>query len=355
MNLFYRLERLAINHYRNKFLCKTKKNMPVSPPTYVLWDCTRRCNLQCVHCGASKEKYANELSTDEILHVIDDLAKMKVNMFAVTGGEPLLRNDLFEILCHASKKGIVTGIASNGFLITKDVAAKIKDIGVSSIQISIDGTKETHNKIRNSPSSFDKAVSAITYLIEAKIPLIQVATTITTSNISELDEIKQLLLKLKVKHWRIGIIMPIGRATDKDLMLDAEQLKWLLDFVKQNKHVLNISIGENLPYLLEYEESIRDGPVLCPVGITACCIGVDGNVRGCPEQPDTQEFIEGNIKEKSITSIWQNGFKRYRLNTILKEDHVCSVCKDKYKCFGGCWVMRKGNTHCIHNLINKKL
>lgn len=223
------------------------------------------------------------------------------------------------------------------------------------MQISIDGTKETHNKIRNNNYSFDRAISAITYLSEANVPLIQVATTITNSNFSELDKIKHLLLKLKIKHWRLGIVMPIGRATGKDLMLCTKKLNLLFEFIRKNKNILNISVGENLPYLLEYEESIRDTPVLCPVGITACCIGVGGNIRGCPEQPDTEEFIEGNIRQESIALIWQNCFKRYRLNTILNGDKRCSVCKDKYKCFGGCWVMRKGNNHCIHDLMKKKL
>jgi radical SAM protein with 4Fe4S-binding SPASM domain len=352
MSWIYKLERLAVNNYRNRFYKSTLKDKQVLPPTFILWDCTRRCNLNCEHCGASKEKYFEELSKKEILTVIDDLAKVKTRMFTVTGGEPFMRRDLLEILEYANKKRIKTGIASNGYLIDRELAKKIKQAKVYSMQISIDGLEKTHNKIRKNSKSFTNAVNAIQNLQNINLPVLQVATTITKSNFNELTQIFELLKKLKVKMWRLGIIMPIGRAVDKNLLLNKKELNELLNFVKHNNHKgISIHIAENLPFLNNYEEELRQEPVLCPVGITTCCIGVTGTVRGCPEQPDTPEYHEGNVKKTSIIDIWQKGFKKYRLKTILSEDKRCLTCKNKNKCLGGCWVMRENNTQCIHDLI----
>ncbi len=352
MNWIYKLEKLAVHNYRNSFYKKTKNNKFVPYPTFVIWDCTRQCNLKCEHCGASKEKYTLELSKKEILKVINDLAKVKTRMFAVTGGEPFLRQDLLEILEYANKKGLKTGIASNGFLINKNLATKIKASKIYSMQISLDGLNDTHNKIRNNHKSFTNTIQAIKNLQEINLPVLQVATTITKSNLNELNTLFTFLKELNIKMWRISIVMPIGRALNKNLLLDRNEMNYLLTFVKKNNHKgIKIHIAENLTFLDKYEEKVRQEPLLCPVGITACCIGVTGNIRGCPEQPDSSKYIEGNIKKESILEIWQNGFKRYRLKSILSADKRCSQCKNKNKCLGGCWVMREGDNQCIYDLI----
>lgn len=353
MKITYRIDRLAIIFLRKQFHNKTKENKKVKPPSFVAWDCTRRCNLHCEHCGASKESYNKELSTEEIKKVIDDISKTKRCYFGATGGEPLLRSDIFEVLSYAKSKGLRTSFASNGFLIDKKKAEEIKKAKVDSIQISLDGSEEIHNKIRNNPSSFSNAVQAIKNLQEIKISVLSVATTLTPHNFNELEKIHNLLIELGVKMWRISVVMPIGRADDSSkLLLNSNQLKSLLAFIKRkNNQKMYIYVGENLPFLGDQEEEVRDEPSLCPVGITACCIGVNGNVRGCPEQPDTPEFTEGNIKECSILEIWQNGFKRYRLNEIINNDEKCRNCKDKFKCYGGCLVMRIGGNNCIYDLL----
>jgi radical SAM protein with 4Fe4S-binding SPASM domain len=326
------------------------KKLP--PPRYVLWDCTRKCNLNCIHCGASKERYEKELKENDIKKLIDELANFGVKTFAVTGGEPLTRPDLLNILKYASNKGLQTGIATNGFLINKEMASKIKDANITSVQVSLDGTKEIHNQIRRNPKSYDNAVSAIKLLNEMSIPYVTVATTINPLNLKNIEALMNILIDLKIKSWRICVVMPIGRANEKkDLFLSKEQLKQLFEFILKNKNKLHIEVGENLTFLGGYEEKIRDSPLICPVGIKACCIGVDGNVRGCPEMPDTEKFREGSILEKPFIEIWNTGFKKYRDREILKSDKRCANCKSKNNCFGGCWVMREGNIQCIYDLL----
>jgi len=348
MNWSYKLKHYGTLHYRKKILHK------VLPPSYILWDCTRQCNLKCEHCGATNESYNHDLTIDEIKKVISDIATMKAQMFAVTGGEPFMRKDLLEILGFAHSQGLKTGIATNGFLVDKQMVQKIKDAGVGSIQISLDGMETMHNTIRGNSQSFQRVINALYYLQDLDLPLLSVATTLTKKNYAELEKIWELLVDIQVKTWRISIVMPIGRGETKErFLLDASQLHHMLTFIAENTgKLIDIQVGENLPYLAHYEEQIRSEPFLCPVGITSLCIGVDGNVRGCPEQPDIPYFIEGNVLHNSISDIWLNGFKKYRHNDLLSNDETCKECANKWNCFGGCHVMRLGNIHCINNLIN---
>lgn len=351
-HLRYEFAKLRTDYYLGGIQETYRKGKTVPPPTYVIWDSTRRCNLTCLHCGAVKEKYAHELTTQQIRGILDQLAGIRNAMFAVTGGEPLLRKDLPDVLTHARQRGLKTGIATNGFLVDRTAAEWIKDIGVFSVQVSLDGLEETHNHIRGNGESFRRAVQAIEELIRLKVPLVSVATTITTNNIQHIDDLKQLLLQLRVRLWRLALVMPIGRAQVSNDFPAAKQLAWLLSYVqKNNSKRLCIYIGENLTYLGAWERRIRRAPAICPIGFTACCIGVDGNVRGCPEQADSIENQEGSLLETPFQEIWQKGFGRYRNREILGQDEKCSGCESRDDCFGGCWVMRSKGRHCIRELL----
>jgi radical SAM protein with 4Fe4S-binding SPASM domain len=351
-NLKYEFNRLRTDYYLGRVSERYGAGRRVPPPSYVLWDATRRCNLACVHCGATKETYSVELTTEQITAVVDQLATLKVGMFAVTGGEPLLRSDLLEVLAHAHAAGLKTGIATNGFLIDPRMAGRIRVAGVYSVQVSLDGPEAVHNRIRSNRQSFARAVGAVELLREQRIPLVSVATTVTPDNLADLAELRQILLRLGVRLWRLAPVMPIGRAQDSGLALNGVQLEALFRFVEQNDgRGPHIYIGENLTFLGTWERRIRNGPAICPVGFTACCIGVDGGVRGCPEQPDTPVNREGSVLDSPFAHIWQTGFQRYRTREVLTADPDCAACKSKLECLGGCWVMREERRHCILRLL----
>jgi len=350
--LRYEFNKLRTEYYLGGIQENYRKGKTLPPPTYIIWDCTRRCNLTCLHCGAVKEKYARELTTQQICGILDQLAGTRNAMFAVTGGEPLLRKDLPDVLAHARRRGLKTGIATNGFLLDQHVAKWLQDAGVYSVQVSLDGPQAIHNRIRGNSESFERAVQAIEELIRHKVPLVSVATTITTTNIHQIDDLRQILLQQGVRLWRLALVMPIGRAQNTNAVTTADQLAWLFKYIKQNNSKkLHIYLGENLTFLGAWERQLRQAPAICPIGYTACCIGVDGKVRGCPEQADSIENQEGSLLETSFQEIWQKGFGRYRNRDILSQDIKCSVCKDKGDCLGGCWVMRSGSRHCIHELL----
>jgi radical SAM protein with 4Fe4S-binding SPASM domain len=351
LNARYELAKLTRDYTLNEISQKFKRGKPVPSPYYVGWDCTRACNLHCLHCGATKERYPKELDTGQIKRVINELAALRVRMFAATGGEPLLRADMLEVMGYASAKGLKTGIATNGHMIDAELARELQRANVSSIQVSLDGPEGVHNAIRGDRESFKNAVNAIRQLTACGIPILSVATTVTPWNIGALEPLRDLLLELKVRQWRLAIALPIGRATLPQLHLNGGQIATLLEFAASNRRHLNIQIGENLTFLGPWERKIRDGPSFCPIGLAACCIGVDGHMRGCPEQPDTPENREGSILESSFAGIWQRGFGKYRARDIVERDVYCRRCRARYDCLGGCWVMRQSNLHCIYQRL----
>ena len=353
INLRYEFAKLRTDFYLGGIQERYRAGKLIPPPGYVIWDCTRRCNLKCLHCGAVKEKYTHELSTEQIKGFVDQFSEMKVGMFAVTGGEPLMRKDLAEVLFHAHKRGLKTGIATNGFLVDQGTAEWIKAARVYSVQVSLDGLETTHNRIRGNEQSYSRAVHAIELLNNLRVPLVSVATTVTRNNLPEIDKLRQLLPRLGVRLWRLAVVMPIGRAHESNIFPDMDQLSWLLEYVRRcDSRELHIYLGENLTFLGEWERQVRNSPAFCPIGFTACCIGVDGNVSGCPEQPDTVENREGSLLVTPFQEIWQKGFGRYRNRKILETDPKCAICSSKEDCLGSCWVMRTEGQHCIYEMIH---
>ncbi len=346
VNLRYEFARLRTDYYLSGVSERYRQGRPLAPPRYVIWDCTRRCNLYCAHCGAADENYPAELSTAQVRGLIDQLADLRVDMFAVTGGEPLLRSDLLELLAYASQCGLRTGIASNGYRVDERLAREIQAASVTSVQISLDGCEATHNAIRGNPQSFGHALRAIDLLTHADIPILSAATTVTPRNLDELPALQALLAAHGVKLWRLAAVMPIGRARGNGL--SPGQLERLFQFVdRQRGRTPRVYLGENLTYLGRWEKKLRSAPQICPIGFTACCIGVDGHVRGCPEQPDRPENREGSLLETPLAEIWQHGFARYRRREVLQQDPHCRQCAARSICYGGCWVMREEGQHCI--------
>lgn len=352
-NLSYEFAKLRTDYYLGGVQERYKTGKRVPLPNYIIWDCTRRCNLSCTYCGAARDENVQEMTTEQIKFIIDQLAGIKRGMFAVTGGEPLLRKDLPEVLAHAILRGLKTGIATNGYSLDQATAKWIQEIGVHSVQVSLDGPEKTHNSLRGNEESFARAVEAIENLTRLKVPLVSVATTVTAYNLQEIDALRLILLHLGIKLWRLAVVMPIGRAQSLNNYLDGKGLTWLLNYVRENDSGnLHIYIGENLTFLGSWEKQIRNGPAICPIGFTACCIGVDGSLRGCPEQGNRPENREGSLLETSFQQIWQEGFGRYRERNILKEDEKCFKCGSQFDCFGGCWVMRRESRHCIYEMLS---
>ncbi|MFH1624067.1 MAG: radical SAM protein, partial [Pseudomonadota bacterium] len=182
----------------------------------VAWEVTRSCNLSCVHCRASAERgpYAGELSTEECLRLVDDIAEFSKPVIILTGGEPMMRRDIFEIAEYGTRKGLRMVMAPNGTLINEETARKIVKSGIKRISISIDGaTRESHDSFRQVEGAFDGALKGVRLAREAGLEF-QINTTITGTTMQEISDILKLATDLGACAHHIFLIVPTGRARE---------------------------------------------------------------------------------------------------------------------------------------------
>ncbi|MDP2684798.1 MAG: radical SAM protein [bacterium] len=322
---------------------------------YLFWECTLNCNFQCKHCGSrAGEKYIKEtISTKEIKDAFLDISnnfEVKKITIAITGGEPLLRMDLFEVMKYASSLGFAWGMVSNGSLVTEEVVKKAKDAGMKTLDISIDGIGKIHDEFRNTNGSYEKAIRAVKlYTKENFLNPLRITTTINKSNINLLDEMYNTFSQLDISDWRLLSVDPIGRTIiNKDILLTKDQLTKLLQFIKKKRETKSkINITSGCAHYLgdEFEDKVRNHFFYCGTGINIGSILHNGDIFVCPNVPREKHLIQGNIKHDLFSDIWNNKFKIFRdKNRTACEK--CNKCKDWEKCLGGsfhAWDFKKNH------------
>lgn len=301
---------------------------------YLFWECTLRCNLNCLHCGSDCTKDARlpdmpaNVFLDQIRKLSSHADPSKV-MVVITGGEPLLRTDLEEVGLELRRMNFSWGIVSNGMTYTAERHRKLMQAGMGSITLSFDGLKENHNWLRNSSRSYQQVVEALKLVTSEKRLSYDVVTCVNQRNIAELSGIRDMLADLKVKAWRIFTIAPIGRAAHNDLMkLKPEQMRYLMDFIHRDREYKGMKVGFSCEgFTGPYEGLVRDGFFFCRAGIHIGSILVDGSVSACPNID--RKAVQGSIYEKDFHTIWKEEFKLMRDRSWTKTG-ICAECS-KYK------------------------
>ncbi|MGB6692290.1 MAG: TIGR04053 family radical SAM/SPASM domain-containing protein [Terracidiphilus sp.] len=190
-------------------------------PFIAIWEVTQACDLACVHCRASAQPDRDpmELSTDEGKHLINQIAAFKVPVFVLTGGDPIKRPDLFELIGHARSVGVRVSLTPSATpLLTKNIVARLKEAGLARLAVSMDGASaETHDAFRGMSGSFARTLDAIRWANEIGLP-VQINTTFSRRNIAEIDEIVALIEKLKITLWSVFFLVPTGRGKLNDLL-----------------------------------------------------------------------------------------------------------------------------------------
>jgi len=196
-------------------------------PFIAIWEVTQACDLACVHCRASAQPDRNplELSTDEGKHLINQIAALKVPVFVLTGGDPIKRPDLFELISHARSVGVRVSLTPSATpLLTKEVVVRLKEAGLARLAVSMDGASaKTHDAFRGMSGSFVRTLDAVSWANEAGLP-VQINTTFSRRNVAEIDEIVALMEKLKITLWSVFFLVPTGRGKLNDL-LSAEEFE----------------------------------------------------------------------------------------------------------------------------------
>lgn len=325
--------------------------------TYLFWECSLKCNLGCQHCGSScgpERIDKDELTTEEIKKGFYSIAKdfsPKQIIIAVTGGEPLLRKDIFEVMEYASKLGFSWGMVTNGTLITPEIISRMKSAKMSTISVSLDGLEKNHNWLRNSKDAFEKTVNGIKLLVGAKsFGVVEIITCVNQNNIGELDEIYELCIKLGVDRWRMFSISPIGRAKNNPkLFLNGQQAHHLIKYIRnkrqEKKNKLKVSFCDEGFLGLEYEGETRDQLFYCWAGISVGSILYNGDVGACPILP-REHTRQGNIRKDRFSEIWNNKFELFR-DRNWKKSGDCKNCS--------WWEFCEGNSLHLWNFDDNKL
>ena len=324
----------------------------------VAWEITRRCNLFCAHCraAAQDEAYEGELSTEDCYRTIDSILEVSKPILILTGGEPLLRPDIFDIGRYAAERGLRVVLGTNGTVITREMAAALKDVPVSRVGVSIDfPTPELQDEFRGKPGAFEEAVAGIRAARDAGIG-IQINSTITRMNASYLDDLLNLALELNAEAFHPFMLVPTGRGKNlAEVELPPEEyeriLNWIYDkqvelgdriFFKPTDapHYIRVSLQRRKQESKSGQEShgcsghpsamnsITRG---CLAGVGFCFISHTGRVQGC----GYLDVEAGNIKEESFSTIWANSPLFQALRDLSQLKGKCGACEYKKLC-GGC-------------------
>ncbi len=319
-------------------------------PRLIAWELTGACNLECVHCRASatKERDSNELSTEEAKRFIDDVANFAKPVIILTGGEPLIRDDIYEIAQYGSDKGMRMVLATNGVLITPDVGRRLKGAGIRRVGISIDGASaKTHEEFRGISGAFDGALKGISALKEAGLSL-QINTTITRRNLDEMPKILDLALELGAEALHLFMLVPTGRGEIlRNEEIPSEEyeraLNWFYDMQKEVSIQLKATCAPHYFRIMHQRRKQEGAPIGtgegefsamtkgCLGGTGFCFVSKIGEVYPCGYLP----ALAGNIREQPFEEIWRNSRVFNDLRDVDKLKGKCGRCEYKRVC-GGC-------------------
>lgn len=321
-------------------------------PRIAVWELTLRCNLSCRHCGSRAGKArGDELSLDEALQLVDDLADLGCRMLTLSGGEPLMYENWPLLAERAIERGLTVGMISNGILWNDAHAEQAKRLGLNTVAFSLDGFKESHEYQRRVPGQWQQVLDAVDSCVAHGIRS-TIVTTLNRRNMSELEALRELLRAHGVTSWQVQFATPGGNMADnRGLLMEPEDLLDVIPRIAKmcaDQALPKVYTGHNVGYYGEHEEALRSNAKLLPVwtGCTAGCsvIGIEsnGNIKGCLSLPSAMNgedrFVEGNVRQKRLADIW-NQPHAFPYNREFATDMLggfCRTCDYAEVCRGGC-------------------
>lgn len=328
--------------------------------------------MRCVHCEASAgPRRADELTTDEALLLCDALAEAGADQCNVSGGEPLLRRDWSQICARLASHGLRVTLVTNGTLFDDSVAHTAREAGVGAVALSLDGLRDTHDRIRPSraagASSFRDVIQAIGAV--QKVGLVPaVITHVNRWNFGEIESLHELIRQLGVDYWQVQLGLPLGRQREIETpyMISPQQLaelaQRLADIIRRGRSP-RIRVTDTIGYYTRLEPVLRGGRRSnafwsgCYAGILSVGIDSNGDVKGCSCL--TREFVAGNVRERPFKEIWADESK-FAYNTDWHEDKLtgfCATCPYRRVCRAGCTSLAVSvtgsiyeNPYCLHRV-----
>ena len=317
---------------------------------YLFWECTLRCNLNCLHCGSDclKKSSVPDMPAQDFIQVIKGIKKTGLRNLTVciTGGEPLLRDDLEYVGQEIRKCGYNWGLVTNGLLMTAERFNSLISNGMRSMSVSLDGLEAEHTFLRQNPKSFKTVENTISLCAEHKKKsknfVFDVITCVHQNNLKTLPALRDYLIQHGVENWRIFSIFPSGRAEEKknELGLSPKEYLELMQFIEQTRSYIspeNKSIHLNYScegYLGKYELKVRDYFFFCRGGINVGSVMCNGDVSACLSVRG-KDFIQGNIYEDDFDfmKIWNSRYECMRNRKWAKIGR-CAKCSSWRWCEG---------------------
>jgi Fe-coproporphyrin III synthase len=312
----------------------------------VVWNVTKRCNLRCVHCYSHSEdrSYAGELSLDEGKALIEDLAEFGSPVMLFSGGEPLIRPDILQLIRYATEKGMRAVVSTNGTLITEALAEKLKEIGLSYVGISLDGLEEVHDTFRGIPGTFGRVMDAIGHCQAAGLK-VGLRFTINKRNFQDIPGIFDLVEQRNIPRICFYHLVYAGRGTELvEEDLDHVQTREVVDLIMDRTRklhdsgmpveVLTVDNHADGPYLylrMRNEDPERAEEVLKLLrmnegnnsGRGIGCVSWDGAVHA-DQFWRHQSF--GNVRQKRFSEIWTDPSDEFLMKLKEKKKHVTGRC-----------------------------
>ena len=339
-------------------------------PIYAVWEITLACDLACRHCGsrAGRDR-PGELTTEECLDLVDQMADLGVQEVSLIGGEAYLREDWIEIIRRIRARGMMALMTTGGRALSAERCREAKEAGLQSVSVSVDGLEETHDRLRGVKGSHRSAFEAFDNLRAAGLR-VSANTQINRLSMPELPAILESIIAAGIHSWQIQLTVAMGRAADEPEILlqpyDLLELFPLLATLKQRCDEAGVRVwpGNNIGYFGPYESTLRGTMprghmASCGAGRATLGIEADGAIKGCPSLP-TEAWTGGNIRDDRLKDIWERSAPlRYtRDRTVEDLWGYCRTCYYADVCRAGCtWTSfclfgKAGNNpYCHHRAL----
>lgn len=339
-------------------------------PIYAVWEVTLACDLACRHCGsrAGRDR-PDELTTDECLDLIDQMAELGVQEVSLIGGEAYLRDDWVQLVRHIRARGMIALMTTGGRGLSAERCRAAAEAGLQSVSVSVDGLQETHDRLRAVEGSHRAAFAALRNLREAGIR-VSANTQINRLSMPELPAVLESIIEAGVHSWQIQLTVAMGRAADEpEILLQPHDLLELFPLLAQLKRRcdeagVRLWPGNNIGYFGPYEAVLRGTMprghmASCGAGRSTLGIEADGAIKGCPSLP-TEAWTGGNVRDASLRDIWERAepLRYTRDRTVEDLWGYCRTCYYADVCRAGCtWTSfvlfgKAGNNpYCHHRAL----
>jgi MoaA/NifB/PqqE/SkfB family radical SAM enzyme len=312
----------------------------------VTWSVTNRCSLRCQHCGVfGGEQQYEDLTLHEFASAIPDMLDLGVRQVVLTGGEPLLRPDLPQLLQLLRLSGFEIGMVTGGFR-GEARLRPLPDGMVDALTVSIDGLADTHDRLRGRSGSWEDALATVRLARQKGVRVVAVATCVQTHTLDELPALRAQLDEAGANFWLLRPVAPIGRAAEANLGLDDTGIKRLLAFARESlRSGFDVSVAD-LGYMGPWDSILRLGPYLPTYGWDHMAIMPNGDIKGLGE---SHLPVEGNLRVDRLMDVWQKRFGYYR-EPELPQD--CLDCEYFGRCGGGFVPVGPGGIRCVKHLFD---